>query len=134
MCRPRRVGGLQRLVVGVVDVASRSLALEVLERGQEEVALVLERLERRRVERRRAISLGHGHLSRSACSTSARSASLASDRGVRRHRAKVADSAASASTSPSTGRLQTSPSMPDPETSEDARVVKEWLVTVTLRG
>ena len=88
----RRPGGVVVLEGGVVllvDVARLVLALEVLQRAQQEVALLLERVWPR---------CGVAHRSCRACSTRARSSSVAATSGVRRHRANTADRATSATT------------------------------------
>src|SRR5690606_30292526 len=104
------------------DVTRVVLALEVVERAQQEVALLLERRERvllapvergARVARHARTRLGGGHGSaRRARATSSRSASVASKRSSRRHRRKTATSRARGTTDRPTGMIHTSPATP----------------------
>ena len=100
-----RVVVLQGHVVVLVDVARLVLSLEVLERPEEELALLL--------EGGPPVGVHHAHRSARDRSTRARSSSEAEVVGARRHRAKAAVTPASPSTRASTGRIQTTPSTPE---------------------
>ena len=93
---PRGVVVAQRRVVGVIDVAGFVFALEVVERAEQEVALVFELVHSLTRER----------------ATSSRSASVASKRSSRRHRRKTAVSPARAAITTTTGMIHTRPATP----------------------
>src|SRR5690606_16456489 len=105
-----------RVVVGV-EVAGLALAFEVVERPQQEVALLFERGERVGVELVAALpgrcgAVGHRARSRRARSTRSRSSSLTST-GDGRHRRKTTTRAAAAPIAPATGIAQTRLAAPD---------------------
>src|SRR5207248_676866 len=106
-CRgPGRVVVLERAVVGLVDVARLVLAVEVLERLQQEPALLFEVGESIDVDGRHAPSRSSSRW------TNSRSSADTSTPGWARHRRKATASPARATTTATTGSTHTSDATP----------------------